>query len=169
MGTGSRIGYKTTSGKVYTIYCKCDSQLEHTGKTLFYSYNTIERVKFLINTIGPISSLGACIHAEEANRRKQEAERLLREKKINLAGAKVSYSIIGRQLTNFQREDWESLKEYYEHPCWHGGYTFFLYLWQKGAWYVRKQVFTNTPEEKLEDWEKDLVLLETVLKAKNII
>ena len=61
MSTNSTIGYVREDGKVVSAYCHWDGYPSHNGKILLKNYNTLERVKELVDE-GDMSSLGARCH-----------------------------------------------------------------------------------------------------------
>lgn len=57
MGTRSRIGYIGTNGRnIVSVYCHWDGYPSHNGKILLENYNTLDKVKELVDE-GDISSL----------------------------------------------------------------------------------------------------------------
>ena len=57
MGTSCIIGIKNNDGSIEAITCHWDGHPDGVGKTLFYYYNTEEKIRALI-ALGNISSLG---------------------------------------------------------------------------------------------------------------
>ena len=56
MGTRSRIGYEKENGEIVSSYCHWDGYPSHNGKILLIHYNTLERVKALVDE-GDMSQL----------------------------------------------------------------------------------------------------------------
>lgn len=57
MSTRSRIGYTLPDGSIKSIYCHWDGYLAHSGRILSEHYNTLDKVKSLVE-LGNLSSLG---------------------------------------------------------------------------------------------------------------
>lgn len=67
MATRSTIGYvDPQTGYVCSVYCHWDGYLEHNGRILCEHYNTLDRVRALVN-MGGISSLAPSIECPEGH------------------------------------------------------------------------------------------------------
>lgn len=56
MATRSRIGYTNNDGSIVSAYCHYDGYPQHNGKILLESYQTLDKVKELVNN-GDMSCL----------------------------------------------------------------------------------------------------------------
>ena len=66
MSTRSHIAMQDATGHIHAVYCHNDGYLSWVGKRLLENFNTVEKVKALLD-LGNISSLGTSIEKPEGH------------------------------------------------------------------------------------------------------
>lgn len=116
MSTRSRVGIKEKDGTVRSVYVHWDGYVAGVGKTLYESYQNVDKIEQLIN-LGDMSSLASEVEKCEPYTQRGEDLNITTESlasfKKNWASCDEEYVYLytdGRWMTNsVYKDNWESL------------------------------------------------------------
>jgi|TARA_R110001583_G_scaffold63393_1_gene185694 hypothetical protein len=156
MSTIAIIAIENTDKTINSIICSTDGYIEHTGKVLLESYNTKQRLEYLISH-GSISILGSEIGKKHNFNTPREGWTWHNDYNIQTATPKnwcrFYYRDRGDELLidNYKNED--ELLNTYNEDSW----AEFIYLYKDRKWYVKQNnISTYTTLSEQIDYIKSM-------------